>query len=182
VLNPRYTIACLLAALVCMSGCASPERADISVSDREPDTENTEPSESTDAGSAAEMTGTFDTGPRVISIVAYRKIDVIGGLDTPTVRRLLRRHRREVSFCHKRQLERDSDLEGDSGLEGDVDVRFRIDATGDVEAAMIERSTLGDESVEHCLTKRIPRWVFPEPIDGGPVEVLFPITFAIQID
>jgi TonB family protein len=59
-------------------------------------------------------------------------------------------------------------------------VRFVIDASGAVTAAVIAESTLNNAKVEKCLLKIFSRMVFPKIDGGGQVQVNYPLTFQAE--
>ncbi len=97
---------------------------------------------------------------------------VTGSLDKEIIRRVVRRHRNEIRYCYEKQLQKNPDLAGK------VEVKFVISATGSVQFASVLNSTLGDDAVGKCITKRVKRWVFPEPKGGGIVAVKYPFMFS----
>ena len=107
-----------------------------------------------------------------IAKVVPAKPTVRGSLDKEIIRRVVRKHRREIKYCYEQQLQKDENLAGK------VTVKFTISATGKVVAATISRSTLNNTKVERCLTGKIKRWVFPKPEGGGIVIVTYPFDFS----
>jgi pSer/pThr/pTyr-binding forkhead associated (FHA) protein len=99
---------------------------------------------------------------------------VKGSLDKEIIQRVIRKHRREISFCYEQQLQKNKNLAGR------IKVKFTISGTGDVIAAMVRSSTLKNRAVENCVTSKIRRWVFPEPKGGGIVVVNYPFNFSRQ--
>jgi pSer/pThr/pTyr-binding forkhead associated (FHA) protein len=99
---------------------------------------------------------------------------VTGSLDKEIIRRVIRKHRREIAFCYEKELQKNKNLAGR------IKVKFTISGTGDVIAAMVRSSTLKNRAVESCVTSKIRRWVFPEPKGGGIVVVNYPFNFSRQ--
>ncbi len=95
------------------------------------------------------------------------KPQVRGRLDGEIVRRIVQRHINEVRFCYEKELMRKPDLAGE------VDVAFTIAADGQVAAAVVKRSTLGDDATATCIAGAVRRWEFPKP-QGGIVVVTYP--------
>ncbi len=62
-------------------------------------------------------------------------------------------------------------------LHGRVVVVFVIDRDGLVSSAQSRRSDLDDAEVVACIVRRFGGLKFPRP-KGGPVTVVYPITFA----
>jgi Ca-activated chloride channel family protein len=103
--------------------------------------------------------------------VVPRQPTVRGSLDKEIVRRVVRQHRKQIKYCYEKELQ------ASPKLSGTVVVRFVIDAGGNVTAASIKETTLGDSAVESCLLRVIRRWVFPRPKGGGVVIVNYPFAF-----
>ena len=97
---------------------------------------------------------------------------VRGSLDREIIRRVVRRHVNEVRVCYERVLATKP------GLSGRVNTHFVITATGAVQGASVANSTLGDVSVETCITQAVGRWQFPSPGGGGIVMVNYPFIFG----
>ena len=94
---------------------------------------------------------------------------VNGGLDAWVVRRVLRRHRNEVTYCYNRGLRKNP------ALAGRVVMVLTIGANGKVVAAMVQSTTLHNTEVETCLVAAARRWTFPRPSKGGVVMVSYPL-------
>lgn len=99
---------------------------------------------------------------------------VTGSLDKEIIRRVVRRHRREISYCYEKELQKDKTLQGQ------VTVKFTISGTGSVIAAVVSATTMKNRTVESCITDKVRRWVFPEPKGGGIVVVNYPFNFSRQ--
>jgi TonB family protein len=96
---------------------------------------------------------------------------VQGSLDKEIIRRVVRRHRRELKYCYERRLKEKPDLEGE------IELKFTIMPDGTVSATTVAKSTIGDDEVEKCVAKKVKRWVFPKPKGGGIVIVRYPFNF-----
>ncbi len=99
---------------------------------------------------------------------------VTGSLDKEIIRRVIRKHRREIAFCYEKELQKNKNLAGR------IKVKFTISGTGNVIAALVRSSTMHNRTVESCVTSKIRRWVFPEPKGGGIVVVNYPFNFSRQ--
>jgi TonB family protein len=77
----------------------------------------------------------------------------------------------EVRFCYEKQLNARPDLQGR------VTIKFMIAPTGEVRAAAVDSSDLGDPKVEQCIASALRRWVFPAP-EGGVVVVSYPFLLS----
>jgi len=99
---------------------------------------------------------------------------VEGALDKEIIRKVVRQHRREIKYCYEKELAKDPTLKGE------VTVQFTISASGEVIAAIVQKSTLGNQAVETCMQGKIQRWTFPEPKGNGIVKVNYPFNFSSQ--
>lgn len=97
---------------------------------------------------------------------------VTGSLDREIIQRVVRQHRREITYCYE------SELQKNRNLAGRVTVRFTISATGSVVSATTAETSMNNAAVERCINDRIRRWVFPEPKGGGIVIVNYPFNFS----
>lgn len=102
------------------------------------------------------------------------KPKITGSLDKEIIRRVVRKHRRELTNCYQMELQKNKTLAGQ------VKVKFTIAGTGSVIAAVVSSSTLKNRTVESCITRKIQRWIFPEPKGGGIVVVNYPFNFSKQ--
>lgn len=85
--------------------------------------------------------------------------EVSGGLDRETVRRVVRRHRRELLTCYPVAAR-------DRIVGGMVIVDFTIAPSGEVRAASLRGQTLGDDQIASCFVEAIRAWRFPRPGHG----------------
>ncbi len=104
--------------------------------------------------------------------VVPQRPDVDGSLDKEIIRKVVRQHRREIKYCYEKELQKNKKLKGR------VVVQFTISPSGDVVAALITESTLGNTNVEQCMQGKIRRWTFPSPKGGGVVKVNYPFNFS----
>jgi TonB family protein len=107
------------------------------------------------------------TEPRVLP----GRITRTGSLPKEVIRRVIRKHRREVLDCYQRELKKDDTLGGR------LLVSFTITKTGRVVAVSTKKDTVGNKRLSQCVTSKIRRWVFPEPTGGGIVRVTYPFVF-----
>jgi TonB family protein len=96
---------------------------------------------------------------------------VRGSLDKDIIRRIIRRHLNEVKFCYEQELARNQELGGR------IAVNFTIAPTGQVAAAVVQSTTMGNVRVESCLVGAVRRWEFPKPAGGGLVIATYPFNF-----
>lgn len=115
-------------------------------------------------GSGAGFGGRGTRVPRV----RQAKADVKGALDKDIIRRVVRAHINEVRGCYNQGLVRDPNLKGR------VSVQFTIGPTGNVPVAVVQESSIKDNSVAQCIAKAVKRWKFPKPDGGGNVVVTYP--------
>ncbi|AWV90342.1 AgmX/PglI C-terminal domain-containing protein [Bradymonas sediminis] len=102
------------------------------------------------------------------------KPQITGSLDKEIIRRVVRKHRRELTNCYQMELQKNKNLAGQ------VKVKFTIAGSGSVIAAVVSSSTMKNRTVESCITGKIQRWIFPEPKGGGIVVVNYPFNFSKQ--
>ncbi len=93
---------------------------------------------------------------------------VEGSLDKELIRRVIHQHRSQVRFCYESELVRHP------GMAGKIMVKFVITASGGVQRASVDQSTLGNANVENCIVSRVYQWEFPKPKGGGIVIVNYP--------
>ncbi|MCB9689256.1 MAG: AgmX/PglI C-terminal domain-containing protein [Alphaproteobacteria bacterium] len=97
---------------------------------------------------------------------------ILGALDKSLIDQVIRRHMNQIRYCYQRELTKEPTLAGK------VVVKFVIAASGDVAAAEIKSSTLGNAAVEECIRGRVLRMTFPQPGGGGVVVVSYPFVFS----
>jgi TonB family protein len=90
---------------------------------------------------------------------------VRGTLDREIIRRIVRRNIHELFACYEPALARRRHLAGKLTIE------FTIDASGNVRAVALRRSTARDAEVAGCFEAAIRGWQFPRPLDGQKVIV-----------
>ncbi len=118
----------------------------------------------------------YGRGARMAASPSIRmgSVQVRGSLDREVIRRTIQRQLNALRHCYERELQ------SDPKLAGRVVVRFVIDASGAVTAAVIAESTLNNAKVEKCLLKIFSRMVFPKIDGGGQVQVNYPLTFQAE--
>lgn len=90
--------------------------------------------------------------------------------NSETIVAAVRSHLGVVKGCFERGLALQP------GLAGRILVDFRIGQAGRV-TAVSSKSTLDAPAVESCVVEAIPRWQFPTPTDGQPIDVTYPFVF-----
>ncbi len=96
---------------------------------------------------------------------------IMGSLDKEIIRRVIKQHIAQIRYCYEKELVRSP------GLFGKVATKFTIAATGYVQSAGVEQSTLKNREVERCIAAKIRTWKFPKPKGGGIVIVKYPFIF-----
>jgi hypothetical protein len=99
------------------------------------------------------------------------KTTVVGGLSREVINRVIQRHYNEIKYCYEKELTKDP------GLYGKVAVLFVIEGTGRVGDALVQETSLSSDAVQGCMLSHVKRWVFPEPVGGGSVQVTYPYVF-----
>lgn len=104
--------------------------------------------------------------------VAWNPPVLVGGLDREIVQRVVRQHRGELKACYENELQKNKKLGGE------LVIKFTVTGKGDVISAVTVGGDFRHPMLEACITKRIRRWVFPEPRGGGIVVVRYPFRFS----
>jgi len=95
-------------------------------------------------------------------------VDHEAALDKAIVRRYIKRHFADLSYCYERQMTTKA------GLAGTVSARFKIGLDG----LVVEAAATGvDPDVSRCVADVIHGIEFPKP-HGDAVKVSYPISFA----
>jgi hypothetical protein len=102
--------------------------------------------------------------------VAVPAVRVGGTSHKAAIRRVIRRHLREVKFCYERELVKQPKLGGK------LVFRWTIGKTGAVTSVKLQSSTIAAPGTANCILRRIRRWRFPPPAKG-PVEISYPFVF-----
>ncbi|MCB9777393.1 MAG: AgmX/PglI C-terminal domain-containing protein [Alphaproteobacteria bacterium] len=97
---------------------------------------------------------------------------ILGALDKSLIDAVIKRHMNQIRYCYQRELTKNPELGGK------VTVKFVIAKDGSVSKADIKSSSLGNSSVESCISGRFMRFQFPEPKGGGIVIVSYPFIFS----
>ena len=97
---------------------------------------------------------------------------IIGALDRSLIDAVIKRHMNQFRYCYQRELNKDP------SLAGKITVKFVIAGDGSVSRASIKSSSMGNVSVENCLSNRFMMLQFPEPKGNGIVIVSYPFMFA----
>ncbi len=97
--------------------------------------------------------------------------EITGNLTQEQVKKVINNHLMEIRYCYEKELYTNDDLKGV------VKLTWKVDPTGEVISAFVTDSTIDNETVESCLTNRIKKWKFPEPLGGGFALVNYPFNF-----
>lgn len=110
---------------------------------------------------------------KTITQIQPGRLILKGALTKEQIARVIRMHWAQIRYCYERELTKNPKLGGK------IVVAWRIGGTGGVESANIKATTMNNESVENCITRRILRWKFPVPQGGGVVDVNYPFIFKV---
>lgn len=115
----------------------------------------------------------FRTGapePKLIS----QPSRIRGELDAQTVQRIIRRGLPGIKWCYQERVQANRDLQGK------VTLSFVIMPNGTVNNAAVTNSTMNDAALNRCIVDKMSRWRFPQPKDGGMVDVAYPLILKTQ--
>ena len=110
-----------------------------------------------------------DLSDRKIQRVFTGKAKVSGRLDRKTVQRYIRKKLRGVRACYQDALQRNAKTGGK------VTLSFKILPSGSTAGAKALGGSIQDQALIKCITRRMSRWKFPQPADGGVVHVSYPL-------
>ncbi len=116
-------------------------------------------------------TGGLGNREKVSVLPGGEEEDFVGTIDREAVRRVVRKHLRELQSCYERGLNLDESLSGKVILEWEFGQRGRVLQVKTVS------STLNNQTVESCLMKRLQSWTFPEPPANQIAVVKYPFVF-----
>jgi hypothetical protein len=95
------------------------------------------------------------------------ELAVAAGLDSEIVRRIVRRHLNELSYCYEERLARSQ------RRPGSITVEFVVGTTGEVTTPTVRDSSPNSPAVELCFRKMIERWIFPRPRGTKAVQLTY---------
>lgn len=108
-------------------------------------------------------------GGRVLSDVNLGEdVELDGGLDKAVIQATIAKYLSQIKACYERGLRKTP------GLMGNVTMDFEINAGGRLNFSKVKQTTLGNESVETCISKVMMAWNFPKPVGGTLVRVTYP--------
>ena len=96
---------------------------------------------------------------------------IMGALDRSVIDAYIRRNLAKIRWCYEKELAKDPKLFGR------VVINFTISGTGAVSQSRVNRTTMGNETVESCIANQIRTIRFPAPKGGGIVIVNYPFVF-----
>lgn len=99
---------------------------------------------------------------------------ISGELDEKTVQRYIRRYLSGIKWCYQDRLQ------ANRKLGGKLTLAFTIMPNGTTHQPRAANSTLGDAQLHRCIETKMSRWRFPQPKDGGIVEVAYPLILKTQ--
>jgi TonB family protein len=108
----------------------------------------------------------------VNAVVVPGALQVRGGLPKDIIRRIVRRHLNELTFCYETELVKKP------ALAGRVDIQLSISGQGAVTASIVARSTTYDASLDGCIARALRLLEFPKP-KYGVVAVTYPFVLKV---
>ena len=105
-----------------------------------------------------------------ISAISVGSNDLVldGGLSRYAINATIAKYLSQVRRCYE------SELNKRPGLEGLVTVAFEIGGSGMLNYSRVQKSSLGNKTVEKCITTKMMTWKFPKPKGGVNVKVDYP--------
>jgi|GEM_PF-2266413 len=97
---------------------------------------------------------------------------ILGSVSKDEIKRVFRRHQRQIRATYERSLRRNPKLSGR------IVLKLVIDKEGRVASVDVTRDTVGDKELAQALRKVIRRMRFPRPAGGGSVVVTYPFVFS----
>ncbi len=105
-----------------------------------------------------------------ISAIAVSSSDVVlqGGISRYAINATIAKYLNQVRRCYEAQLKTKP------SIQGLVEMSFEINASGMLNFARVNRTTLKDKPTENCISKKMMTWEFPKPKGGVKVPVKYP--------
>ncbi|MEK6705627.1 MAG: AgmX/PglI C-terminal domain-containing protein [Bdellovibrionota bacterium] len=113
------------------------------------------------------MVGSGD-GRALSSIPVSQDIMLEGGLDRSVIQATIAKYISQVRACYEGGLRKNP------GLSGQVTMQFEINGLGGLNFSRVNKSSLGNNEVEQCISNRMMTWQFPKPLGGVSVKVSYP--------
>lgn len=110
--------------------------------------------------------------PERDAMISQGDVTLIGSLEKAQISDVLQDNISPIRLCYERALM------SNPALSGALTVKFVIARDGSVSTASVRTSTLGDSTIERCITDRIRTLQFPQPNGGGIVIVTYPFVFT----
>lgn len=110
---------------------------------------------------------------KTITQIQPGRLILKGALTKEQIARVIQMHWAQIRYCYEKELTKNPKLGGK------VVIAWRIGGTGAVETANVKSTTMNNDAVENCITRRIIRWKFPVPQGGGVVDVNYPFIFKV---
>jgi outer membrane biosynthesis protein TonB len=128
----------------------------------------------TGMGAAGSGTGIIGGRTRVaLRTGGAEETVVTGSIDPDAILNAILAHKDEFRLCYEREINAET-----PNIGGSVSTTFVIGATGRVNQAGINSTTLKNANVERCVLNVIKRIEFPIPRGAGVVQVSYPFKFA----
>ena len=102
---------------------------------------------------------------------ARRPTTIEGAIDETQIDQAIRENMSSILRCYQVQLA------ATPGIAGEVVFDFTITAEGQVRGVQIADNTMPSAAVAECTADVLQGVVFPEPTDGGTVQVRYPFVF-----
>lgn len=96
---------------------------------------------------------------------------IMGALDRSVIDAYVRRNLAKIRWCYEKELNKDPKIFGR------VVINFIITKDGSVNSSKVQRTTMGNATVESCVADQIKKIRFPAPKGGGIVIVNYPFVF-----
>lgn len=119
-------------------------------------------------GTSVDIWGSQDNPEAVLELGEVR---MEGALDVEEVVSIAEKKQAEILNCYQAGLRRGLDREGQ------VVMQWVIAPSGDVVHASVVETEILSSEVESCMARRIRRWGYSEPEEGGIVRVTMPFDF-----
>jgi TonB family protein len=120
-------------------------------------------------GTKGALSGSGNGGSPVS--LGTEEAEVEEGLTKEEVGRVIHAHMKEVRYCYESSMVRAS------RVDGKVILDFTINGKGVVAKAKVSNSSLPDQALGECITRRLRTWQFPYPKGGVNVDVSYPFIF-----
>ncbi len=105
-----------------------------------------------------------------ISAIAVSNSDMVleGGISKYAINATIAKYLNQVRRCYEAELKNKPELQGL------VEMSFEINASGKLNFAKVNKTTLESPPVESCISTKMMDWQFPQPKGGVNVPVKYP--------